>query len=81
MKSAEPEFIESMAGEVAEELARRRIAPGRRVLIAVEPAGRGDWLEQARSFARAKVVAEGWTDDDIDRIIKEERKAVQSQIG
>jgi hypothetical protein len=30
---------------------------------------------------RAKVVAQGWRDEDIDRIIKEEREAVQRQIG
>jgi hypothetical protein len=36
-----------------------------------------DWIAKARKFARPKVIAEGWTDADIDRIIKEERKAVQ----
>jgi hypothetical protein len=34
-----------------------------------------------RKFARAKVAAEDWSDEDIDRIIKEERRAVQPRTG
>jgi len=74
----EPLFIESSAGEVAAELARRGIAPERRVMITVEP---DDWLAEARRFARPRVIAEGWTDEDIDRIIEEERDAEQSRLG
>jgi hypothetical protein len=74
----EPLFIESSAGEVAAELARRGIAPKRRVMITVEP---DDWLAEARRFARPRVIAEGWTDEDIDRIIEEERDAEQSRLG
>lgn len=77
----QPEFIESTAGEVAEELARRGVAPDRRVTIAVEPEEPDDWIAKARKFARPKVIAEGWSDEDIDRIIKEERKAVQPRLG
>jgi len=80
-KGAPPEFIESTAGQVAAELSRRGIAPDQRVTITIEPAEPDDWLSKARTFARAKVKAEGWSDADIDRIIKEERKAVQPQIG
>ena len=75
-KTASPEFIESTAGQVADELARRGVAPDRRVTIAIEPAAPDDWITKARKFSRPKVLAEGWSDDDIDRIIKEERKAV-----
>jgi hypothetical protein len=42
--------------------------------------GPTDWLSKARAFAHAKVASEGWGDEDIDRIIKEERKAVQRPI-
>lgn len=80
-KDTQPEFIESTAGQVAAELARRGVAPDQRVTITIEPAEPDDWLSKARKFARAKVVAEGWSDADIDRIIKEERKAVQPQNG
>jgi len=33
-----PEFIESTAGQVAAELARRGVAPDQRVMIIIEPA-------------------------------------------
>ena len=75
-KGASPEFIESTAGQVAAELARRGVAPDQRVTITIEPAEPDDWIAKARKFARPKVLAEGWSDADIDRIIKEERKAV-----
>ncbi len=78
---AEPEFIESTAGQVADELARRGIAPGQRVTVTIEPDEPDDWIAKARKFARPKVLAEGWSDADIDRIIKEERKAVQPRLG
>jgi hypothetical protein len=76
-KVTEPVFIESTAGQVAAELARRGIAPDQHVTITIEPAEPDDWITKARRFARPKVIAEGWTDEDIDRIIDEERKAVQ----
>lgn len=76
-KLEEPQFIESTAGEVATELARRGVAPNQRVTITIEPDEPDDWIAKARRFARPKVIAEGWSDDDIDRIIEEERQAVQ----
>jgi hypothetical protein len=76
-----PEFIESTAGKVAEELARRGIAPDQRVTITIEPDEPDDWIAKARKFARPRVIAEGWTDADIDRIIEEEREAVQPHLG
>ena len=80
-KTASPEFIESTAGQVAAELARRGVAPDKRVTITIEPDEPSDWIARARKFARAKVIAEGWSDADIDRIIDEERKAVQPNLG
>ena len=80
-KETQPEFIESTAGKVAAELARRGISPDRRVTITIEPDEPDDWINKARKFARPKVIAERWTDADIDRIIEEERKAVQSLLG
>jgi hypothetical protein len=78
--AAQPEFIESTAGKVAEELARRGIPPAQRVTITIEPDEPDDWIAKARAFARPKVIAEGWTDADIDRIIDEERAAVQPPL-
>jgi hypothetical protein len=77
-RETQPEFIESTAGQVAAELARRGISPDQRVTITIEPDEPDDWIAKARKFARPKVIAEGWTDADIDRVIKEERGAVQS---
>jgi hypothetical protein len=80
-KITAPEFIESTAGQVATELARRGVSPDQKVTITIEPAEPDDWISKARKFARPKVLAEGWSDADIDRLIKEERKAVQPHLG
>jgi hypothetical protein len=77
-KVAEPRFIESTAGQVAAGLARRGIAPDRHVTIAVEP---DDWLAEVRRFTRPRMIAQGCSDADIDRIIDEEREAVQPRLG
>ncbi len=80
MMGSQATVIESTAGQVAAELSCRGIAPGQRVTIAIEPDAPNDWIEKARLFARAKIIAEGWSDADIDRFIKEERKAVQLSL-
>jgi hypothetical protein len=77
-KVTEPQFIESTAGQVAAELARRGIAPDRHVTITIEP---DDWLAEVRRFARPSVVSKGLSDADIDRLIDEERDAVQPRPG
>jgi hypothetical protein len=79
-KATRPEFIESTAGQVATELARRGVAPEQRVTITIEPDEPDDWITKARKFARPKIIAEGWTDADIDRIVEEERKTVQPDL-
>lgn len=79
--STRPEFIESTAGKVAEELSRRGVPPGQPVTITIEPTEPDDWIAKARKFARPKVIAEGLSDGDIDRLIDEEREAVQPRLG
>jgi hypothetical protein len=75
----QPEFIESTAGQIAVELSRRGISPEQPVIVVpIEP---DDWVPESRKFSRPKVVAEGWTDEDIDRIIDEERETVQLDPG
>jgi hypothetical protein len=71
----QPEFIESTAGQIAVELSRRGISPEQPVIVV--PIELDDWVAESRKFSRPKVVAEGWTDEDIDRIIDEERETVQ----
>jgi hypothetical protein len=71
-----PLVIETTAGEMADELARRGISRDQPITIMIEP---DDWLAEARRFSRPRVVAEGWSDADIDAIIHEERQAVDAQ--
>jgi hypothetical protein len=73
--AAMPLVIETTAGRMTEELARRGISPDQRITIMIEP---DDWLAEARRFSRPRVVAEGWSDTDIDTIIHEERQAVHA---
>jgi hypothetical protein len=77
MATQQSEFIESTAGDVGEELARRGIPAEQRVLIAIEP---DDWLAEARRVARPRVAGKGWSDAQIDRVIEEEREAVQPEL-
>ena len=75
---SQTEVIKTTAAKVGAELARRGISPDETVTITID-------LEQelipGRREARAHVVAAGLTDDDIDRLIKEERAAVQPLLG
>jgi hypothetical protein len=73
----EQQFIESTAGQVAAELARRGIASDQLVTITIEP---NDWLTDAQRFSRRKVIAAGWSDDDIDRLIKQAQQDVEPSL-
>jgi len=77
-KVTEQQFIESTAGQVAIELARRGIPPDQQVTVTIEP---DDWLTKARRFSRPKVIEAGWSDDDIDRLIKQAQKEVEPGLG
>jgi len=77
-KVAEPRLIETTAGQVAAELARRGIAPDRHVTITIEP---DDWLAEVRRYARPKVIEAGWSDDDIDRLVKQAQAEVEPGLG
>ena len=76
--AAEPNVIEVAAGEVAEELRRRGISSDERVTLLIEP-------EQeaipGRRASRARVVAAGLTDEDIDRLIKQAQSEVEPKLG
>ncbi len=74
------EVIASTAGRVAEDLVRRGITPEQRITVLIEPEEPDDWVTQARRFSRPLVLAEGWTDDDIDLIIEEERQVVHNEL-
>jgi hypothetical protein len=71
------EVIETTVGRVAAELAKRGLDPDDRVTITIEP----DELIPGRRASRARVVAAGLTDDDIDRLIKQAQKEVEPRAG
>jgi hypothetical protein len=75
--SSKGEVIETTVSEVAAELARRGLDPDDRVTIMIEP----DELIPGRRASRARVIAAGLTDDDIDRMIKQAQKEVEPLIG
>ena len=70
--------IELTAGEVAAELARRGIGSDERVTLMIQPERE---LIPGRRASRARVVAAGLTDDDIDRLIKQAQHEVEPHVG
>jgi hypothetical protein len=75
--SSQSEVIETTVSQVADELVRRGLDPEDRVTITIEP----DELIPGRREARARVVAAGLSDEDIDRLINEARAEAQSLLG
>jgi hypothetical protein len=71
------EVIETTVSRVAAELAKRGLDPDDRVTITIEP----DELIPGRHASRARVIAAGLSDDDIDRLIKKEQKEVEPRAG
>ena len=72
--TATRETIEVTAGEVAAELKRRGIGSDERVTLTIEPDAE---IFPGRRASRARVVAAGLTDDEIDRLIKQAQKEVE----
>jgi len=73
-----PKVIEVTAGEIAEALRREGIGSDERVTLTIEP---GEELIPGRRESRARVVAAGLTDDDIDRLIKQAQRDVEPRLG
>lgn len=74
---SEDEVIETTVGKAAAELARRGLDPDDRITITIGP----DELIPGRRAARARVIAAGLSDDDIDRLIKQAQREVESRLG
>jgi hypothetical protein len=70
-------MIETTVSKVADELVRQGLDQDDRVTITIEP----DELIPGRLEARARVVAAGLTDADIDRLINEARTEAQPLLG
>jgi hypothetical protein len=75
--SSQSEVIETTVSKVAAELVSRGLDPDDRVTITIEP----DELIPGRRASRARVIAAGLTDDDIDRLIKQAQKEVEPRAG
>jgi hypothetical protein len=73
-----PVLIEVTVGELAGELARRGISSDERVTVTLETEPE---LIPGRRASRARVVAAGLTDADIDRLIKDAQKEVEQGAG
>lgn len=74
---SQSKVIETTVGKVAAELAKRGLDPQDRITITIEP----DELIPGRRAARARVVAAGLGDDDIDRLIKQAQREVEPRVG
>jgi len=75
--SSQTEVIETTVSEATAELSRRGLDPNDRITITIEP----DELISGRRASRARVIAAGLTDDDIDRLIKQAQKEVEPRSG
>ncbi len=74
---SQSEVIETTVEKVARELIRRGFDPQDRVTVTIEPRE----LIPGRREARARVIAAGLSDEDIDRIIEEARTQAQPLLG
>jgi hypothetical protein len=70
------EIIETTVGEAIAELTRRGVDADDRIIIAISD----DGLIPGRRETRARVIAAGLSDEDIDRLIDEARNEAQSLI-
>jgi hypothetical protein len=75
--SSQSEVIETTVSKVSAELTSRGLDPDDRVTITIEP----DELIPGRRASRARVIAAGLTDDDIDRLIEQAQKEVEPLLG
>ena len=69
------QVIQTTVGEVTEALAKHGVASDRLLTVTVEP---NDWISRGRRVARPLVEADGLTDDDIDRMIKQAQQEVEA---
>ena len=76
--SSRTEIIETTAGKVGAELARRGIGSDERVVVTIE--AEPELIPGGRE-SRVRVVAAGLTDNDIDQLVKQAQKEVEPRAG
>jgi hypothetical protein len=77
MSSSQSQVIETTVRKVEDELTRRGLDLDDRITITIEL----EELIPGRRAARARVIAAGLSDDDIDRLIKQAQKEVEPRAG
>jgi hypothetical protein len=70
--------IETTAGNATAELSRLGIGPGEPVTLMIDASH--EWVP-GRLASRARVIAAGLSDDDIDRLIKEAQAEVEPPVS
>ena len=75
--ASQSEVIETTVGEVAAELRRRGFDSGDHITVTIE----ADEAIPGRRASRARVIAAGLSDNDIDRLIKQAQREVEPQVG
>ena len=76
--SGAPEVIEVAVSDVAAELKRRGIGSDERVTVTIEAEQE---LIPGRRASRAHVVAAGFTDEDIDKLVKQAQQEAEPRAG
>ena len=78
MAEKEIEVLETTVGQITGVLRRLGVGEERMVTIMIEP---DDWLTKARTESRRLVIAAGVSDEDIDRLVKQAQKEVETRAG
>ena len=77
MADKEIEVFETTAGQITDVLKRLGVSNERMITVMIEP---DDWLTRARQESRRLVIAAGLSDNDIDRLIKQAQREVESHV-
>jgi len=77
MADKEIEVFETTAGQITDVLKRLGVSNERMITVMIEP---DDWLTRARQESRRLVIAAGLRDNDIDRLIKQAQREVDSRV-
>jgi hypothetical protein len=77
MADKEIEVFETTAGQITDVLKRLGVSNERMITVMIEP---DDWLTRARQESRRLVIAAGLSDNDIDRLIKQAQREVESRV-
>jgi hypothetical protein len=77
MADKEIEVFETTAGQITDVLKRLGVSNERMITVMIEP---DDWLTRARQDSRRLVIAAGLSDNDIDRLIKQAQREVESRV-